>query len=222
MSERASKGIAGELRRMIVTGELAAGEVVSEADLCEVLGCSRTPLREALQQLSHEYLVVLPPRRGVLIPQLSISDFQQAHEAVLVLYTALADLGAERISDGQLEELHSIIAEQSRANEAGKYYRLALLDYRFHTLVAESTGNRYLLDCVSRLHGAVARFVYRAFEASGSATLSIEEHQRIVEALEQRDPDLAREKVQEHSIRSSERALSILGLPQRRSPGRSA
>lgn len=207
---------------MIVTGELAPGDVVTEADLCEVVGCTRTPLREALQQLRHEYLVVLPLRRGVLIPQLSISDFQQAHEAMLVVYTALADLAAERISDGQLEELHSIIAEQRRANEAGEYYQLAQLDYRFHTLVAESTGNRYLLDCVSRLHGAVARFVYRAFEASGSAEFSIGEHDQILEALERRDPDLARERVRQHSIASSERAVSILGLPQRRNPGRSA
>ncbi len=216
MKDRASKGIAAELRRMLVTGELAPGTVVSEADLCDMLGCGRTPLREALQQLSQHYLVALPPRSGVLIPELTTLDFQQAHEAMLEKDSMLAELAAERVNEEPLMTMKQIIDQQIRADEEGDSYELAMLDYRLHTLIAQATGNKYFIDSVSRLHGAVARFVYRSFQAAGSAKLSIEEHQHIVEALEQRDPDLAREKVREHSIASSERALSILGLPHRR------
>jgi len=208
---RASEAIAGDLRRMIVTGELAPEAVLSEGDLCELFGCSRTPLREALQQLSYNYLVTLPPRRGVHIPPLSILDFQQAHEAMLVIYPALANAANQRITEQQLREMRGLIADQERANKDGQLYELADLDYRFHTLIARATENQYLLDSVSRLHGAVARWVYRAFEAAGGATLSIAEHREILEALHGRDFQRVSKTIRDHSILSSERALNALG-----------
>lgn len=211
MNERASDTIAERLRRMIITGELAPGTLVSESHLSQVVGCGRTPLREALQHLSHQYLLTIPPRRGVLIPPLSIVDFQQGHEAMLVMYTAWAELAAERIRDRQLAQMREIVAQQERANTACEPYDLADLDRLFHVMIAEATGNQYFVDFARRLHGAVARFVYRSFEASGSANLSISEHEQIVEALEKRDPHLARLTVRDHSIKSSERALGILG-----------
>jgi DNA-binding GntR family transcriptional regulator len=105
VSEPARKAIAGNLRRMLITGELVAGSILSEAELCELLDCSRTPLREALHQLSHEYLVVLPPRKNVLIPHLGVTEFQQAHEAARFIERVCVGLAAERINEPQLEEM---------------------------------------------------------------------------------------------------------------------
>lgn len=211
MNERASDTIAERLRRMIITGELAPGKLVSEAQLSDLLKCGRTPLREALQQLRYQHLLTIPPRRGVLIPPLSILDFRQAHEAMLVMHTAWTELAVQRISDQQVAQMREIVAQQERANTAREPYDLADLDRRFHILIAEATGNLYFVDLASRLHGAVSRFVYRAFEASGSARLSIAEHTEILEALAKRDPQLAKLKVRHHSIKSSQRALSLLG-----------
>jgi DNA-binding GntR family transcriptional regulator len=208
---RASDPIVERLRKMIIVGELAPGELVSEAHLCEILRCGRTPLREALQHLSHRYLLTIPPRRGVLIPPLSIVDFKKAHEAMVVMYSAWAELAAQRIHDQQVAQMRDIVTQQERANTGRQAYELAVLDARFHVVIAEATGNGYFVDFASRLHAAVSRFVYRSFETTGSARLSIAEHKEIVEALDQREPGLARLKVEEHSINSSERALSILG-----------
>jgi DNA-binding GntR family transcriptional regulator len=212
MRARASEAIAADLRRMIVTGELAPGAVLGEGELCELFDCSRTPLREALQQLCYNYLVTLPPRRGIHIPPLSIIDYQQAHEAMLVLYPALANLANERITEQQLREMRGLIADQEQANRDGQFYELADLDYRFHSLIARATENQYLLDSVSRLHGAVARWVYKSFETSRSASLSIAEHSEILEALGSRDAERVREGIGNHSISSSERVVNTLGL----------
>lgn len=211
MSERASESIAEDLRRMIITGELAPGTVVSEGHLSDLLACGRTPLREALRQLNHEYLVDIPPRRGILIPQLGIFDFQQNHEGKRLADSAWIELATERISEQQVEQMKDIVAQQERANEAGQFYELTELDCRFHILLAEATGNRYFVGFASRLYGSGARFVYRAFEAAAGGSLSIAEHRQIVEALEKRDADLAALRVREHSTKSSERALNILG-----------
>ncbi len=212
MSERASDAIAEQLRRMIITTELAPGTLVSEAHLSELLGCGRTPLREALQQLRHQYLVVTPPRRGILIPQLSIVDFQQAHEAMLFMGSAYIELAVERISDEQLQEIKEIVAQQRHANKAVDSYALAELDFRFHTLIAQITRNRYFADSARRLHSALARFICPAYQAAGDASLSIAEHEQIVEALARRDAQLAKQRFSEHTTKGRQRILNILGL----------
>jgi DNA-binding GntR family transcriptional regulator len=212
MSERASEMIATQLRRKVITGELDPGSVVSEAQLANVLDCGRTPLREALQQLTHEYLVLTPPRRGILIPQLGIVDYRQLSEAQMLMGSVFAELAAERISEGQLKDLKDIIARQQRCNEHADFYNLAELDGHFHTLIAKATGNRFFADFTSRLHGALAPFVFRAYEAVGNADLSIAEHRDIVESLETGDGTLAKLATRDHVAKATQRVLNILGL----------
>jgi DNA-binding GntR family transcriptional regulator len=212
VSEPARKAIAGNLRRMLITGELVAGSILSEAELCELLDCSRTPLREALHQLSHEYLVVLPPRKNVLIPHLGVTEFQQAHEAARFIERVCVGLAAERINEPQLEEMKDIVARQKFADEAQSFFDLAELDCQFHVAIAKATGNRHLLDSASRLHSFFARFTYQACKASGGAALSIAEHSLIVEALEKRDVQLAQQRLDDHTIKGGQRILAILGL----------
>lgn len=212
MSKRASELIADRLRRMVVTEELTPGTIVSEAYLSEMLGCTRTPLRRALQQLSHEYLVDTPPRRGILIPQLSVVDYQQLSQAQLFVGVELVHLVAERIDDRQLEQLRRTIERQEKCSRDGDFYELTTLDGRFHTLIAEATGNRYFSDFSRQLHSSLSRFLYRAYKATNGAGLSIEEHYEIVDALELRDPELARSRIKKHVTEAMKRVLSIIAL----------
>lgn len=212
MSKRASELIADRLRRMVITEELTPGTIVSEAYLSEMLGCTRTPLRRALQQLSHEYLVDIPPRRGVLIPQLSVVDYQQLSEAQLFVGVDLVDLVAERIDDLQLEQLRRTIERQEKCSREGEFYELTTLDDRFHTLIAEATGNRYFSGFSHQVQSSLSRFTYRAYKATNGADLSIEEHYEIVEALELRDPELATSRTKKHIAEASKRVLNIIGL----------
>jgi DNA-binding GntR family transcriptional regulator len=212
MSERASETIATQLRRKVITGELSPGSLVSEAHLANVLDCGRTPLREALQQLTQQYLVLTPPRRGILIPQLGIVDYRQLSEAQMLTGSVFAELAAERISEGQLKGLKDILARQQQCNEQADFYNLAELDGQFHVLIAEATGNRFFADFASRVHGALARFLFRAYEAVGDADLSIAEHRGIVESLETGDGKLAKLATRDHVAKATQRVLYILGL----------
>ena len=212
MSKRASELIADRLRRMVITEELTPGTIVSEAYLSEMLGCTRTPLRRALQQLSHEYLVDTPPRRGILIPHLSVVDYQQLSQAQLFVGVELVDLVAERIDDGQLEQLRWTIERQEKCSRDGDFYELTTLDGRFHTLIVEATGNRYFSDFSRQLHISLSRFLYRAYKATKGAGLSIEEHYEIVDALELRDPELARSRIKNHVTEAMKRVLRIIAL----------
>jgi DNA-binding GntR family transcriptional regulator len=219
MSQRASEVIAERLRKMVITEELTSGTIISEAQLSEMLGCTRTPLRQALQQLSHHYLVDIPPRRGVVIPHLSIVDYQQLSEAQLLMGGELVLVAAERIDDRQLERLKDIVADQERSNQQADFYSLAELDGQFHTLIAEATDNRYFTDFTRRMHSALARFLYRAYQAAGGANLSIREHWQIVNALESKDADLAKLELRQHVAQASKRVLNTLGLGGDQSEG---
>jgi len=212
MGKRASDLIAERLRRLVITEELTPGSIVSEAYLSEVLHCTRTPLRRALDELSHDYLVDVPPRRGILIPQLSVVDYQQLSEAQLWVGAQLAGLVAARIGDHQLEQLRRTVAEQEKCNKELDFYRLTILDGQFHTLIIEAAGNRYFTGFSHQLHSSLARFLFRAYKATGGADLSIEEHLQIVEALERRDPELARSRVKEHVTEAMKRVLNIIAL----------
>jgi DNA-binding GntR family transcriptional regulator len=212
MGKRASDLIAERLRRMIITEELTPGSMVSEAYLSEVLHCTRTPLRRALDELSHHYLVDVPPRRGIFIPPLSVVDYQQLVEAQVWLGTHLVDLVTARIDDHQLEELRKTVVEQEKCNQERDFYRLTILDGHFHTLIVESSGNRYFTGFSRQLRSSLARFQFRAYKAKGGADLSIAEHVQIVEALESRDPELVRSRITEHVTEAPKRVLNIIAL----------
>ena len=211
MSEPASDTVARDLRRMIITGELAPGSLVSEAQLSKKLGCSRTPLREALRQLSERYLLTLPPRRGILIHPLSIMDCQEIHDVMHDIGSACIARASGRIGPQQLERLRGIVARQEEANNSVDCYELAELDVEFHAAIAEYTGNRYLVHSAERIHSALARFLYPAYEAAGGARTSIEEHNAIIDALEKADSELTIFRLREHVTNGRERVLDILG-----------
>jgi DNA-binding GntR family transcriptional regulator len=210
VGKRASELIAERLRKMVITEELTPGSIVSEAHLAELLGCTRTPLRRALDELSHHYLVDVPPRRGVLIPELSVVDYQQLSEAQLWIGTDLVHLIAERIGDPQLERLRQTVEQQEECSKGGDFYELTELDGQFHTLMVEATGNRYFTGFSRQLQSSLARFLYRAYRATGGASLSIEEHYQIIEALERRDPELARSRIRQHVTEALKRVLNII------------
>ena len=211
MSKPASDAIARDLRRMIITGELAPGGLVSEVQLSKTLGCSRTPLREALQQLSQQYLLTLPPRRGVLIQPLSIMDCQEIHDVMYDIGSACIARVSSLIGPQQLERLCGIVARQEEASNNVDCYELTELDVEFHTAIAQCAGNRYLVYSTERIQSALARFLYPAYKAAGGARTSIAEHNAIIDALEKGDSELANVRLREHVTNGRERVLDILG-----------
>lgn len=206
---RASEAIVDRLRKLIVTLELAPGSVVTETYLCELLGCSRTPLREALQKLASEHLVVATPRRGVSIAELSIIDFGHMLEAIYGLERQIARLAAERIDDDGRSRMTALLTEAEAAD--GDIARSAELDWEFHHELAAATGNPYLMESSDTLHRLSMRFVFLGFRRAAGATRgALDDHRAIVAALTERDPDAAEKAVAEHCAHGRDRMRAAL------------
>ena len=195
---RASDGVLQELRRMIITLELPPGAVVTEENLCAQLGCSRTPLREALQLLAREHLVVAMPRRGVSIAELGIVQFGELAEADETIECAVARRAAERITDEQMGRLDRVIVESDNAEAAGELAQVVDLDFQMHTILGAATGNHLLLEFQETLLRLLARYVYLGFRRAGTARGAIEDHRLIVEALRGRSPEAAEAAMRSH------------------------
>lgn len=207
---RASDRVLAELRRLIITLELPPGAVVTEESLCALLGCSRTPLREALRVLAREHLVVAVPHRGVSIAELSIADFAAMVEATGGVESFLARLAAERITDDQLAEMQSIVELSATAADASDLAQVAELDFRFHHVLGEAAGNRLLIDVQDTFHRLTMRFVFLGFRRAGTAAGAVDDHRRIVEALRTRDPDKSEAAVMSHMANARQRMRAAL------------
>jgi DNA-binding GntR family transcriptional regulator len=186
-----------QIKERIITVEMPPGSVIREAQLMEELGLGRTPIREALKQLQSENLVVVAPRRGIFVTDIAITDLQQIYEIRVELESLCARLAAERITPDQLEETRQLVVEYRSAELSDKRSVLSI-DRRFHRLLAESAGNKFLEEEVSRFYNLSLRIWYLALNHIRPEDIDVDAHMRLQDAIEARDGDAAEGRMREH------------------------
>ena len=199
-----------KLRRLIVTLELEPGATVTETYLSELLDCSRTPVREALQRLAAEQLIEIAPRRVIRIAEMNPSDLPVLMEAMERAVSATARLSAMRITNRQLEDLRRLLDEAETAEAKKDFVTVLELDFRFHNAMTEATGNRYLVGAFAPIHRLATRFGYAAFSRAQSAHASLREHRDIFAALEAREPEVVERLAVAHVIAARDRIQTEL------------
>lgn len=130
-----------QIRSQILDGDLKPGAAISEAERAEALGISRSPVREALQQLASEGLVEIFPKRGTFVTELTPRGVREAFELREAIETACARLSAERASREEVEHLIALCDAIDAAREGNEKYHAAAA---FHAGVARAANSRYL------------------------------------------------------------------------------
>jgi DNA-binding GntR family transcriptional regulator len=149
-----------QIEERIVTLELLPGEVLSEARLVSTLGIGRTPIREALQRLAREGLVVIMPRRGVVVSEI---DVKKQLELLLVrreLERLMARLAARRATNEEREHFARIAADMRESAEANDDVMFMRLDGELNQLLSETCRNAYAQGAMSLMQGLSRRFWY--------------------------------------------------------------
>jgi DNA-binding GntR family transcriptional regulator len=126
------------LKEKIVSLELPPASLLNEADLMTELDLGRTPIREALQRLALENLVVILPRRGTIVADLNMSDLQKIFEIRLELEAYAVRLAAERATPAQIVEMELLFANCDEFIQQGDYDQLIGLDHQAHRLLAQA------------------------------------------------------------------------------------
>ena len=176
------------LRQAILKGELKPGERLMEIQLANKLGVSRTPVREAIRKLELEGLVLMIPRKGAEVAEITRQDM----EDVLEVRTALEELAVkdacDHITDAQLSELKKASNEFKKALLEGKdLVTCADADMHFHDVILSATNNRRLIQMLNNLSGQMYRYRMEYLKDERTHKTLIEEHDAIRRALKKHD-----------------------------------
>lgn len=179
------------LENDILSGVYQRGDTLTELKLCERLGVSRTPVREALNRLKEQQLVSETSSHSVIVRGVSEQDLADIYEIRLRIEGYATRLCAERITDEQLMELREIVALQEFYTERGGASNIRDMDSRFHELVYQYCGSEILRATLSDLHHKIQRYRKLSVEHPERARVAVKEHADILRALEMHDREEA-------------------------------
>lgn len=196
------------LREAIRDGILEPGERLMEIQIAEELGVSRTPVREAIRKLELEGYVIMLPRRGTYVANLSIKDINEVYEIRASIDALAAGLAAERITDDELEQMERMLVATVEAFDKGDMDRVVEYDTKFHDVLYCASRNARLVGIINNLREQLTRFRSISMAYPGRMKKTMEEHGRMVEAIAQRDVELAQQLARQH-MENSEQALLL-------------
>jgi DNA-binding GntR family transcriptional regulator len=194
------------LREAIIKGKLRPGERLMEMQLADEMGVSRTPVREAIRKLELEGLVIMIPRRGAYVADLSIKDVAETFEIRSALEALAASLAAERITPEEAEEMERILVRIGAAIEEDDMQQLVALDEEYHNLLYKASRNDRLMQILNNLREQIQRFRVTTLAVPGRVRGALQEHRNIAEAISERNAELAHQLALEH-IENAENAL---------------
>jgi len=195
------------IRRQIVEGEIAPGAKISEPELARTLGISRGPLREAIGRLEAGGLLVRRANVGARVVELSLEQLLEIFLIREALEGLAARLAAERMPQEEIEELRRLLAQHQAQveQEAGRAYFQKEGDLDFHYRIVKGSRNDRLIQILCNdLYHLVRMYRYQLGMASPRARRGLQEHVHIVEAIAERDPEMAEILMRRH-VRASRR-----------------
>jgi DNA-binding GntR family transcriptional regulator len=199
MSKTSKVRIYRDVRQSIIMGHRKPGERLDVDSLAARYETSVTPVRDALQILSHEGLVTIKPRSGYYVTRITLKNLRDLLELRRVLELAAIERAALRATPEQIESLRQVHAGY-KGDDDESYERYTDENRRFHYLLAQTTGNHELAETLGHLLDRLARFmVLRKGGKSQEIT-----HARIVEALERHDIEDARKALSDDIDTSSD------------------
>ncbi len=189
-----------KLREDILSGVYQENEELKENTIGIELGVSRTPVREALRQLELEGLVTMIPNKGAYVTGITQKDIHDIYVIRSYLEGLCARWACEHITEAQIEALDEVLYLSDFHARRSHYEQLVELDNKFHELIYHASGSKILEHVLSDFHHYVERVRKITLAAPDRAKKSSQEHAAILDAIRQRDGQLAEALAHEHII----------------------
>lgn len=194
------------LRKAILTGRLKPGERLMEVHLGEMLGVSRTPIREAIRKLELEGLVIMVPRKGAEVAGMTVKSMQDVLEVRRSLDVLSVELACERRTAAELERLKEAGDNFARAIKTGNAAVMAEADVIFHDIIVAATGNRRLQQILNNLAEQIYRYRFIYLQDDIRHEILVAEHEAVYQGIGNRDIAAAVQAVRVH-IDNQERSI---------------
>lgn len=189
------------IREAIITGRYGLGEAISENSLSELLGISKTPIREALAKLKHEGLVTIVPRKGTFVFTMGVDEVAQLGFYRFALESTALDLAMAGHQDDLLAALKSISTAMTAARSAGKTAEYLGLDGQYHNAIVERCDNLYLIEGYQAIVGRTEALRTHLSRHPTHTEKSMGEHIEMIGLLEQGDLATTKQVLKRHVTR---------------------
>ena len=191
-----------KLREDILSGVYQENEELKENTIGLELGVSRTPVREALRQLELEGLVTMIPNKGAYVTGITQKDIHDIYVIRSYLEGLCARWACEQITEAQIEALDEVLYLSDFHARRSHHEQLVELDNKFHELIYRASGSKILEHVLTDFHHYVERVRKITLAAPDRAKKSSQEHAAILDAIRQRNGELAEALAHEHIINS--------------------
>ncbi len=196
------------IRQALATQKLMPGDRLREVDLAEMIGLSRTPIREALARLESEGLVVHDATLGIMVADLDYNMITELYFMREILEGTAARLAAQHASDVEISLLEDMCAQY--ANSVGNDQQLGRSNRQFHELLYNCSHNRYLIKMLKTLHDTLTLLGNTTLTDPKRVKDTIKEHEAVVSAIKKHDPDGAEKALREHIYASQKMRIRRL------------
>lgn len=199
------------LRDLIIQGELSPGVRLNERVLCEKLGISRTPLREALKLLATEGLVQLLPNRGAVVAAIDAERLGQTLQVMGALEALAGELACRNASSERIAEIRRLHAEMLAMHAKGDLAAYFRYNQAIHESIVEASGNTVLTNAYRQLNANVRRARYMANLSQERWDAAVREHEEILAALAERSVHKLKRLLREHLEQKLAAVLGAVG-----------
>jgi DNA-binding GntR family transcriptional regulator len=188
----------GHLRNLILSGQLVPGQRLLQEELAGRLGISRTPIREALQQLANEGLVNISSYKGASVARFSASEMIEVYSVRIALESYAASLATQRVTNEDLERLEILMQEMGKAFQNKDFEHLLEVHHRLHANIYKIAGKQRLYEHIIQYLDLTKLYQRMALSLGRGANDPIQEHIDILETLRKRDAEAAGRMVRAH------------------------
>lgn len=186
------------LRDKIVRLEYKPGLILNEADLASDLGVSRTPIRDAMQRLERDKLVIIAPRYGAQIPQIDFIGMKSLFDLTKVLDSYASESACANATEDDIKELQLIVDRLREYDMETQYQEAIVDDEKFHLKIRQLANNRWLDESLSYLHLHSERLWHYCKDFFDGPEIFHDTLQPIVDAMKNEDPDAAAKAAEIH------------------------
>lgn len=190
MTER----VLNELRNDIINWNYNENDMITEAEISQKFGVSKTPSREALNYLCMEGFLEKIPNKGYLVKGISVMELQSLFQYRGILEKACAEMAIQYATADELKFLQELTEEHVKKAEGSTYQEYSEMNMDFHMSVAYLSRNRYLVSALENVLNNLRRVFVREWKSSGAKAL-LEAHMELVEVLIKRDVEQAKQYV---------------------------
>lgn len=187
-----------QLQNDILNGKYQSGENLTETRICEEMGVSRTPVREAIRQLELEGLVDYFPNRGAIVKGITAQDIQDIYTIRMLIEGLAARWAAEKITQEELSDLKEAFDLEEFYTNKNDVSHLLIFDSRFHDIIYRASKSKPLMHTLSTFHHYVQRARSLSLSSQARAEKVLQEHRAILEAIMERDAGKAEILATEH------------------------